>query len=122
MWLRKGEYRRLVKQNDEANKRAIQAESDLKAERARNDLVQGQMLNRFMTAVVKTYSVSPDPPEENVPLVPLKAALTPLQEAEREAWGDFAVQEGLPREDGYDKWEKKEAGHLMPYQLASMNQ
>lgn len=90
-------------------------------ERAEQYKLHLNMMDRFFTNQVKTYAVSP-PTEEEIkarenplPLPPL----TQFQESEREQFGQFAVEQGLDREDGYKQYERKLRGELMPYEQSN---
>ena len=68
MWIRKREWRRLLQQVGDAQKRVETAEQRLEAERQRNDKVTLNILDRFFTSQIKTYAVSPDEPQVEVPV------------------------------------------------------
>lgn len=114
-WDKRAETRRLLKQVADANARVKEVEADLKAERKSKDYLVLELSSRVMTAS-RQYGISerPEAPIQQQSLPP--APLTPFEESEREEFGKFAVEAGQSKEDGFELWDRRRHGELMPYE------
>jgi hypothetical protein len=113
-WSNRSEILRLLEQVAKAEKRAELAELRLETERKSKDYLTLELASRVMTAS-RQYGIV-ERVEEKREARPQVEALTAFQEAEREQWANFAVAEGLEKEDGYAKWEAHQRGELLPYE------
>lgn len=114
-WSNQVEIRRLLEHVAKAEKRAELAEQRLETERKSKDYLTLELASRVMTAS-RQYGISERIVEPKRLTSTPEASLTPFEETEREQFGQFALEQGYDKEDGYRQWDAKQRGELMPYE------